>query len=78
MRWENLSDEQKAMNIIGNIDGLTEEDVTEVFEEWRKGHYDDTPRGRNSAFAELQDLAIRRVLKRQGRLEAVDEAWYGN
>jgi len=75
--WSRLSDEQIATNVIGDVEGLTDEDVEEIFLIWQKGDYEDSDRGRKQAFAELQDLALNRVLKNKGMLEAAEENWYG-
>ena len=65
--WEDLTTYEKIELVLGNIDGLDDEDREEVLTEWGGGDYSHSPNPQASAFADLQSLAVQRLLAKQGR-----------
>jgi 6-phosphogluconate dehydrogenase len=68
-----MSFRKKASYLIEQIDGLSEEDIDEVFEEWGEMEFDDDLMGYDRALAALWDLGYRKMLENCGRLEAYEQ-----
>jgi hypothetical protein len=56
--------------VIGNVDGLTENQIADVYAEWEGMTFPDVPEGRTESLGVLQDIAVKHLLKSQGRYEA--------
>ena len=69
---------EQADFIVNMFEGLTEEDLELIYEEWGKGNYLDHPMGRTEALADLQMIAQQRYLEKCGKGDTYDklfEAW---
>jgi len=52
--WNRMSLPERAESILRNVDGLTSDDKTIIYEEWAKYTYVDTGFGQIQAEADLQ------------------------
>jgi hypothetical protein len=68
--WKDKTFRQQAEMVIGNVDGLTENQIADVYAEWEGMTFPDVPEGRTESLGVLQDIAVKHLLKSQGRYEA--------
>jgi hypothetical protein len=68
--WKDKTFRQQAEMVIGNVDGLTEDQIADVYAEWEGMTFPDVPEGRTESLGVLQDIAVKHLLKSQGRYEA--------
>lgn len=76
--WKQLSGFERAEMILENIDGLTNEDIQAVYDEWSQMTFEPTVTGIIQSEVELQRIGIEYVLKRTGKWEAELERRRGN
>ena len=77
--WDRMSFRQMVNATLDNVDGLTNEDRLAIQDEWAEtrpigGAYMDSAAGRIESLSDLQDLAVRHLLKKLGRLNELDRA----
>lgn len=65
--WQELTSYEQIELVLGNVDGLDDDDRDAILAEWGEGNYNDSPNPESSAFADLQAIAVRRLLAKQGR-----------
>jgi hypothetical protein len=68
-----MSFRKKAEFLVDEIDGLTLEDVDDIYEEWAGMDFDRSNFGYDQALAALWDIAYKRSLERLGRYDAYKE-----
>jgi len=56
--------------IIGMVDGLTDQDIQNTYDEWSKLRYEKSLSGQTEALADLQQIATRILLKRLGKWDS--------
>lgn len=64
--WLSLSFRKKAEFIVDSIDGLTLEDVDEIYEEWSEMDFERSDFGYDQALNSLWIIAYEKSLKRLG------------
>jgi len=57
---------EQAEAIIDMIDGLTDQDIENTYNEWSKLRYEKSLNGQTKALSDLQQIATRYLLKRLG------------
>jgi len=67
--WEQLSGFERAEKIINNVGGLSNEEIQAVYDEWSEMEFEPTPTGIIQSEVELQKIAVRHLLKKQGKWE---------
>ena len=68
-----MSLRKKAEFLVDEIDGLTLDDVDEIYEEWSSMEFDRSNHGYDQALAALWNIAYETSLKRLGHYEAYME-----
>ena len=73
--WLSMGLRRRAHAIIDNIQGLTDDDIAEIWTEWGELDYP----GEGAAFerealADLQQIAVRKVLERTGRWKRFEDS----
>ncbi len=71
-----LSQSERAEEIIRNVAGLTADDKRHIYSEWAKGEYPDNGFGHIQAEADLQQIAVKHLLKKTGRWEGEKQRRY--
>jgi hypothetical protein len=56
--------------IIDMIDGLTDQDIQNTYNEWSKLRYEKSLNGQTEALADLQSIATKHLLKRLGKWDS--------
>lgn len=64
---------EQAGEIINLIDGLTFEDIQNIYDEWSKLRYEKSLDGQTEALADLQGIATKTLLARLGRWDSYVE-----
>ena len=67
--WEELSGFERAEKIINNVGGLSNEEIQAVYDEWSKMEFQPNATGIIQSEVELQNIAVRHLLKKQGKWE---------
>ena len=67
--WKQLSGFERAEKILQNINGLTNEDIQAIYDEWSQMTFEPSVTGIIRSEAELQSIAMRYVLQRSGKWE---------
>ncbi len=65
--WRELTYYEQIELVLGNVDGLDEEERETVLAEWGEGDYSDSANPECAALAGLQQLAVNHTLAKQGR-----------
>lgn len=68
--WHSMSLRKKAEFLVDLIDGLTLEDVDDIYEEWAGMEFDRSAEGYDFALAALWRIAYDKSLLRLGHYEA--------
>ena len=68
--WKQLSGFERAEKILENIDGLSNEMIQAIYDEWSKLEFQPTVTGIIQSEAELQRIGTEHLLKKMGRWEA--------
>ncbi len=68
--WKQLSGFERAEKILQNIDGLSNEMIQAIYDEWSELEFQPTAIGIIQSEAELQRIATEHLLKKLGRWEA--------
>jgi broad specificity phosphatase PhoE len=71
--WKDMTFRQQAERAIGNVDGLTEEQIADVYAEWEGMTFPDVAEGRTESLMALQDIAMKHLLKGMGKWEKFQE-----
>ena len=71
--WSQMSLRKKADFLVDEIDGITLDDVEEIYEEWAGMEFDRSTMGYDEALASLWGIAYRKSLKRLGHHESNEE-----
>ena len=64
--WYRMDLAEQAEAIIDMIDGLTDQDIENTYNEWSKLRYEKSLNGQTKALSDLQQIATRYLLKRLG------------
>ena len=64
--WDNLDAEERAQAVLDNIEGLYDEDVAALFEDWKQGYFDVGDEALVESLARLTRSSIDRVAERVG------------
>jgi hypothetical protein len=64
---------EQAEAIIDLIGGLTDQDIQTTHEEWSKLRYTKGKYGQTQALADLQQIAVKTMLKRTGKWDSFVE-----
>jgi len=64
--WYRMDLAEQAESIIDMIDGLTDQDIENTYNEWSKLRYEKSLNGQTKALSDLQQIATRYLLKRLG------------
>ena len=64
--WYRMDFGEQAEAIIDMIDGLTDQDIENTYNEWSKLRYEKSLNGQTKALSDLQQIATRHLLKRLG------------
>jgi len=64
--WHTLGFRKQADLVLDNITGLTDEELDKVRDEWAKREYPDVLNGDVEALADLQNMAMNRVMEKYG------------
>ena len=67
--WEQLSGYERAEKILDNIGGLTDEEKQRCYDEWSQLTFPVTAAGIIQSEVELQKIATKVILQRQGKWE---------
>ena len=57
----------QADAIIGMVEGLTDQDIQSIYDEWSSRSYEKGITGETEALADLQQIATEHLLKRLGK-----------
>ena len=68
-----MSLRKKAEFLVDEIDGLTLDDVDEIYEEWAGMEFDQSNLGYDQALASLWGIAYEKSLKRLGHYDSNEE-----
>lgn len=68
-----MSLRKKAEFLVDEIDGITSDDVDEIYEEWASEDFDKSNFGYDQALASLWKIAYEKSLKRLGHYDANQE-----
>ncbi len=71
--WEKLSGFERAEKILENIDGLSNEMIQAIYDEWSELEFPPTATGIIQSEVELQRIGTKHLLKKLGRWEAHEE-----
>lgn len=72
--WKDKTFRKQAEMVIGNVDGLTEDQIADVYAEWEGMTFPDVPEGRIESLSVLQNIAMKHLLKSLGRYKGEVEA----
>lgn len=65
--WHELTSYEQIELVLGNVDGLDDEDKEVILDEWGHGDYSASADPEASGFADLQAIAVRHLLAKLGR-----------
>lgn len=71
--WPRMSFRKKAEFLVDEFDGLTLDDVDEIYEEWAGMDFDRSESGYDQALATLWNIAYKKSLERLGHYDAYKE-----
>lgn len=67
LAWSELTSYEQIELVLGNIDGLDDEDREAILDEWSHGDYSASADPEASGFADLQAIAVSRLMTKLGR-----------
>lgn len=71
--WKDLSGFERAERILRNIDGLSNEMIQSIYDEWSELEFTPTAIGIIQSEVELQRIGMEHLLKKLGRWEAQEK-----
>jgi hypothetical protein len=69
VNWKQLSGYERAEKILDNVDGLSNEMIQSIYDEWSEMEFEPTATGIIQSEVELQRIAVQHLLEKQGRWE---------
>lgn len=71
--WDRLSGYERAQKILENVEGLTNEMIQSVYDEWSELEFEKTGFGIIRSEVVLQEIAMRHLLQKQNRWGDVEQ-----
>jgi hypothetical protein len=71
--WSQLSGYERAEKILRNIDGLSNEMIQAIYDEWSEMEFEVTVNGIIQSEAVLQRIGVKHLLKKLGKWEQEEE-----
>jgi len=69
-KWYEMDLSEQAEEIIGMVEGLTDQDIQSTYDEWSGLRYERGLKGEHAALADLQRIATRHLLQRIGKWDS--------